>query len=517
MQRCSNLFIKTIREAPNAQSVSHELLLKSGFIKQSYSGVYTLMPYAVRVIEKLEKIIDQELQSKQGLKIQMPCVLSSVEWKRTGRWQSPETFKLKDRKGSEFLLGPTHEEEVTSLVRGIVNNWRQLPLRLYQIGKKYRDELRPRSGLLRAREFLMMDMYTFDKSEKDALETYDQISEAYCNILKRVGVPFAVAEADTGSIGGTRSHEYHIVSDAGEDDVLSCGSCGYCANVEKAQTKIQSSTNGPFTIDTLDAWKDKTSLYWFQHQDLTRYVVCVLPLGRQLNQVAFEKQFSAEYKPIKQVPDLKSDIQVCVDSNLPTGIVPLVLASDGDSCPSCTGTLSSKKAIEVGHTFYLGTKYSSVLGAKFRDTTNHQSDLVMGCFGIGVSRLMAAVIEASHDSRGMIWPQSIAPFKVAIVPAFKNQCDRDYNRQIEEGTQEIIKQSAFLSEQERNGDLVFDDRDESTGYKLKDADLIGYPFVIVVGQSWLKERKVELKIRKTGQTLLTSDLNELEKQFSQIQ
>ncbi|CAG8747145.1 4506_t:CDS:2, partial [Dentiscutata erythropus] len=426
---------KTVKDKKEASTIendgavkgeSHQLMIRAGLIRQSSSGVYSLLPFALRSIEKIEKIIDQEMRN---VEIITPYFIKRqfVEADRTMEcyWERGLFKELKlnsnfdpvedDRKTSDFCLAPTHEEEITQLVANDIFSYRQLPLRLYQIGRKFRDEMRPRAGLLRGREFIMKDLYTFDATEEAALKTYEEINEAYKKIFTRIGLPFAVAEADTGNIGGTKSHEFHILSPVGEDLILSCLRCGYTSNEECAHG-----------IDN------------------NRCPVC--------------------YKD-------------SITSHDPDNFHPL----------------ESNRAIEVGHTFLLGTKYSDPLKATFApENKGELLSIQMGCYGIGVSRMLAAIIESSHDSKGIIWPQSVAPYRVCIIPGGDEP----------EITEKIRSLYDFLISECNglNDEVLIDDRmNLSFGYRMKDAELLGYPWLMIIGKKFLESGKIEIHNRHNNQ------------------
>ncbi|KAI8897951.1 hypothetical protein BC833DRAFT_591693 [Globomyces pollinis-pini] len=533
VDRISKCLIPTIKqsESDHTRTASHDLLIRGGFIRQSHAGLYTFLPLGMRVLTKLESIIDREMRNVDGQKVSMPCLLSSENWKKTGRWSGGnEMFKLKDRKNGEYLLAPTHEEEVTSLASSLVSSFRQLPLRIYQIGKKYRDELRPRSGLLRAKEFIMKDMYSFDKTEEEALKTYDEVSGAYRSIMKQLSIPYAVAEADTGNIGGTRSHEYHVISPVGEDTILSCANCGYDANVEKAVGKMVEAKRGelklPFPLDKVPAIREMKvfsqsygSVY--SDCDAQKYYLIIVPEGRSINSIKLEKIVNIE-GPLVLVEGSTIDasklqsITVYMDSNIAfdsasiTQVHDLIETTDGDTCIKCNDSKSSvletKRAIEVGHTFYLGTRYSKPLEATFKNSNQKLVEFEMGCYGIGVSRLISAVIEASHDSKGIIWPQSISPYSICIIPIF-SRCDRSYNSDIVQlglNTIDLVDPTLLNA-----GEVIVDDRDAGVGFKLKDAALIGYPLVFVLGNDFMEKGIIEIHVRRTGEVLYVSEIGEL--------
>ncbi|OAD07788.1 hypothetical protein MUCCIDRAFT_32820 [Mucor lusitanicus CBS 277.49] len=414
--RLSNKFIPVTKDKPSnsADTSSHQILLKAGFVRQSGAGIYSLLPLGLRTVEKIERIIDAEMQAIGSEKLSLPMLLNPEGWKKTGRWggSKGEFFRLQDRKESDLLLAPTHEEEITQLVAAQLQSPKQLPIRLYQIGRKYRDELRPRAGLLRGREFIMKDLYSFDATQQDAYLAYDQVAQAYRAIFEQMGVPFVVAEADSGNIGGSKSHEYHLISPVGEDTLLTCDSCGYTANEELAQ----------LTMHPQDHFR---------------------------------------------------------------------VAQQGDHCVSCAdknSKLSSVKAIECGHTFYLGTKYSSVLDCGFRESGKKGDKIPaeMGCYGIGITRLLAAVAEARYDAKGIAWPTSLAPYSICIVPTDdRKQEFKDMANQIYDQLGESFK-----------GDIVIDDRRSGFGAKMKDAELVGYPYTIIVGPKSLQQEQPQLEIHQ---------------------
>ncbi|KAH6583142.1 hypothetical protein BASA60_001612 [Batrachochytrium salamandrivorans] len=522
--RLSKLLLPTSKDSdPSANSASHDLLLRGGFIRQSSAGIYSYLPFGLRVLDKLEAIIDDEMQHIGGQKISLPCLLSSAPWKATGRWETtgPEMFKVKDRKNSEFLLSPTHEEEITSLVASLVSSHRQLPLRLYQIGRKYRDELRPRSGLLRAREFIMKDMYSFDSSEEAALDTYTLVQSAYHRILSRIGIPFVVAEADTGNIGGTRSHEYHFTSSVGEDTVLACSECGYIANEEKAIGVASSSTAEVVDVNfhkELEAHPVRESsvscasrlvakspslsikYYKLQLQDTEERDLAVVYLsGRTINPLHLKKlpelaDLCIKETVAKRVESTDSAGVVVLDESVGNSTVSLlksaieksaipgdvviqaniITAEEGDQCIHChsqpekpltspngeiskpiSGHLKATRAIEIGHTFYLGTKYSEPLNAKFMSPTQGQHTIIMGCYGMGVSRMVSAIVEASHDKNGIIWPLSVAPYKVCII-ALPQKNNADNQAKVDAEVQRLVQ--VFGSTYGKSN-IVVDDRD----------------------------------------------------------
>ncbi|KAI8393414.1 uncharacterized protein BYT42DRAFT_524445 [Radiomyces spectabilis] len=545
---------------------SHTLLLKAGFLRQSSSGIYSLLPLGLRVIEKISRIIDEEMQAIGGQKLALPLLLSSESWKTTGRWDTSkgEFFRLQDRKETDLLLAPTHEEEITRLVAGELKSFKQLPIRLYQIGRKYRDELRPRAGLLRGREFIMKDLYSFDVSVEDAYATYDQLAGAYRKIFDRVGVPFLVAEADSGNIGGSKSHEYHLLSPVGEDTLLTCSHCGYTANQELAVGKLpgptpsitnenssvtEKHTNGTMrsaVLDALNITADKQSalqLSYFKYDDAASgaRIAAVMTLkGRDVNILKVQAALSQYLKAGKLVEETASiDLQPLSEQKVNAGIAednasvhvflddavapsfPIEpsssanmvlhspshfrLAEAGDQCAVCDHDghhLDSVKAIEVGHTFYLGTKYSDPLKCQVRSPNNAKSliPVEMGCYGIGVSRLVASVAQICHDDRGVVWPKSLAPYRVCILATDdRNEAFQTIANKIYDGLEMIVDPASRPVQSLFGDDIVIDDRKGGFGSKMKDAELIGYPWIIVIGQKALSEGIVEIHERIQGQ------------------
>ncbi|KAL1916254.1 uncharacterized protein VTP21DRAFT_5871 [Calcarisporiella thermophila] len=532
--RLSAMFHPTMKKEADLgqEEDAHRLMLRAGLIRQSSSGMYSLLPLGVRFMDKLTRIIDEELEAIGCQKVSLPLLLPAELWKTTGRWDSfgHELFRLKDRKSSAFALAPTHEEEITSLVANEINSYRQLPVRLYQIDRKYRDEMRPRGGLLRGREFLMKDLYTFDATIEEAIQTYDEVGRAYRNIFKRIGIPFVVAEADTGNIGGTSSHEYHYLSPAGEDSVLSCQQCGYTANEEMAVGKLPKPSQGHSLSRVLSAaeqdeiprheeWRVRWAVHKMPGEE--RLLAIVLASGRDVNTIKLRKLLGGEgdiafrseevggTKEWLASKELKG-LEVVVDESIRVdetlirdgaigrlaarhlqvrcGDVHNTLA--GDACPSCEHpSLDFGRAIEVGHTFLLGTKYSQTLNAGFvPQSGGERLPFQMGCYGIGVSRLLAAVVHCSRDERGILFPPSVSPYRVVVLPA-------DESEGVREGCEAVcraVEKVPFLSQE-----VVIDDRRGGFGFRVADAELAGYPWAIVVGRG-LKRGVVELRERVRG-------------------
>ncbi|KAG0297327.1 hypothetical protein BGZ96_006891 [Linnemannia gamsii] len=558
---------KFVHVAGQEMVPSQQLLLRSGMMRQSSSGIYSILPYGQRILNKIEAIIDDELENIGCQKLSLPNLLTSDNWKKTGRWETAgqEIFKLKDRRGSDFLLAPTHEEEVTSLIAKEVQSYRQLPIRVYQVGRKFRDEMRARSGLLRGKEFVMKDLYTFDVTEQEAYKTYDEVVLAYRRIMKRLGVPYAVAEADTGNIGGSHSHEFHILSRVGEDSLLSCGSCGYTSNEERAigiipstpsktATKFRNSEEVPKWIESLDVVprsairvnpKFQFGILKTPAADGSKDERCALVAvatsgDRDVNEIKVSKALG-NVGLAGSIQDIKTllgeskvtDLMLCVDqslypgqepprpkdvslerSSLPEGLSSLVGHSNkkkslrvvygdyhnckpGDGCPHCQKTkeaivpMEVSRAIEVGHTFMLGTKYSVPLNAMFvAENGQEEEPMQMGCYGLGITRLMASIVEASHDHKGIVWPESVAPYRVVIVTSEDEGCV-----EVAENVYDVVQKALNAK-----SDVILDDRTETTlGFKMKDAELIGYPWMVVVGKGFLRTGNIEVQHRKTGE------------------
>ncbi|RLO12734.1 hypothetical protein DYB28_015317, partial [Aphanomyces astaci] len=506
----SSIFIPTTREVPaDAAIPSHQLLLRAGFMRKSSNGIYMMLPLALRSLAKLEAIIDTHMHAIGCSKLSMPNLLHSDLWKETGRWDSsgPELFRVHDRRDVAHCLGPTHEEVFTSLVASTVTSPKALPLRLYQIGRKFRDEIRPRFGLLRAKEFIMKDAYTFDVDRRGAEVTYNLMVQAYHAILSELDVPIVQVEADTGNIGGSLSHEFHVLSGFGEDAILSCGTCDYAANVEKARGVVGGGGSTPTTLaDVLAHDNDDVAVTYFQATaaDSTKRVLAVLsPAGRHVNVLSL-KPHGVDVDTLTPLPAICGDIasrpvQYFVDSavsvdGLPTDAIvgEFRQAKEHDGCPSCSnGTLVEKRGIEVGHVFYLGDKYSKILKANYVDASNKVQSMEMGCYGMGVTRLLAATVESLHDTHGIVWPQAIVPYRAVVVGLAKKEDD-----DVAVAAKAIAGTLATVWPD----DVVLDDRwGERPGLKLTEAELIGYTWRVVVGKRFASEGLVEVLHRPTMQ------------------
>lgn len=550
--KASQLFFPTLREVPSeAEIISHQLLLRAGFMRKTSAGVYTYLPMALRVLKKIENIVREEMDKAGGQEILMPIIQPQEIWEKSGRWSlyGDEMFRLKDRHDRGFALGPTHEEIITTLVDGEVHSYRDLPLLLYQIQNKYRDEIRPRFGLMRGREFIMKDLYSFDLDEAGLDVSYKKMYKAYKAIYDRLGLDYRVVEADSGAIGGNESHEFMVLAESGESVIVYCQKCDYAANVEKAecglekqeppvnnqQEMIKISTPGQRTIQDLvdftgrPASEQIKTLMYVADGEL---VAVILRGDRELNEIKLKNVlqcqdlFMADEMTVREkcqagfgslgpvglnVPiyaDLETerlqnftcganeDDYHFTNVNLGRDFVPEIIADlrnaeAGDICPVCGEPLYTIRGIEVGHIFKLGTKYSDALDATYRDQNGQDQAIVMGCYGIGISRTLAAAVEQKNDADGIIWPLAIAPYQVIIIPVNNKKDD-----QVEAANylyKELLNQGV---------EVILDDRDERAGVKFKDADLIGIPLRITIGPKSLQENKAEVKKRWDEEILL---------------
>ncbi len=551
--RYSQYFIPTVKETPSdAEVISHQLMLRAGMIRKIAAGVYNYLPLGLRSIRKVENIVRDEMNRAGAIEILMPTVQPAELWQESGRWEQygKELLRFRDRKDAEFCLGPTHEEVVTDLVRREVKSYRQMPLNLYQIQGKFRDEIRPRFGLMRGREFIMKDAYSFDVDSAAADISYDKMYQAYRRIFERCGLNFRAVEADTGSIGGSSSHEFMVLADSGEDAIVSCSACQYAANVEKAEARPfaapehaeprpleRVATPGKRTIEEVSdflgihaATMVKTLILLADNEP----VVALLRGDHDLNEIKLKNLIGCETLemagdevvervtgaptgfagPVGLKARMVADLAVKGMRNFVTGgneqdlhLKNVNLERDctianfadirnvvhGDSCPRCEGgELEMWRGIEVGHVFKLGTKYSKALSATYLDASGKEQIIFMGCYGIGIGRTVAACVEQNHDENGIVFPIPIAPFHCIVSTI--NYSKEDVVREASEAIYRELGESGV--------DVLLDDRDERPGVKFKDADLIGIPLRIVVGSKNLAEGKVELKDRKTGEVLL---------------
>ncbi len=551
--RMSDMHLKTLREVPNeAEIASHILLLRSGMMKKLVSGVYGFMPLGWRTIRKIEDIIRSEMDAKGAQEIHCSALQPSELWEESGRWAKygPELMRLKDRNGRDFCLGPTHEEIFTDIVRNDVTSHRQLPLNLYQIQTKYRDEARPRFGLMRSREFIMKDDYSFDKDEAGLDVSYKNMYDAYTKIFTRCGLKFRPVEADTGAIGGSNSHEFTALSEVGESEIAYCDNCDMAATTERAEfkdTPVQEvemlpleevHTPGTKTIEEVAKFLDiptsqtvKALIFVKYNDDLTEkdgYVIAFIRGDRELNMIklvnaldipehAIEFADEAEVSAVTGCvggftgPMGLHDCTVVVDSelagmkNLCAGankenyhvknvnygrdykgdiVVDIKLIREGDPCPNCEQPIKVARGIEVGQVFKLGTKYSEPMKAYYKDENQQDQLIVMGCYGIGVTRTMAAIVEQHHDDNGIIWPMSVAPYHVVITLVG-----------ITDEVQKVVAEDIYEKLQAAGVEVILDDRDERPGVKFKDADLLGIPVRITVGRG-AANGVVEYKLRR---------------------
>jgi len=544
----SNSMIPTLRQTPaEAEIVSHQLLLRAGLIRKSAAGIYSYLPLGYKVIKKISDIVRQEMDQFGGQELILPIIQPAELWMETGRWNvyGDEMFRLKDRHQRDFCLGPTHEEIITDLVRGDVSSYKQLPLLLYQIQNKYRDERRPRFGLMRGREFIMKDLYSFDKDEEGLAESYDKMFKAYVNVFNRCGLDFRHVEADSGAIGGSTTHEFMAMAETGEATIVYCKDCDYAANIEKAPCdppepigdkeygKLELvSTPNVHTIDALVNYLKipaQQTVKTLMYQADENLIGVMVRGDRELNEVKLKnilncvtlemanpqiirEQLGVEVGflgPVNLEIKIYADYEVANMVNMVVGgnrtdyhfintnigrdftinqAADLRMIEGEDLCPKCSNSLLMAQGIEVGQVFKLGTKYSEKLNCKFLDESGKEQIMVMGCYGIGVSRTMAAVIEQNSDENGISWPISIAPYQAIIIPVNSK-----------EEQLRITSQKIYRTLKELGVEVILDDRNERAGVKFKDADLIGYPIRITVGSKTLADDNVEIKFRRTGE------------------
>ena len=556
--RTTNLYAPTLREVPaEAEVKSHQLMLRAGMIRKAAGGLYTYMPLAWRTIKKIEAIIRDEMDKAGGQEISMPIVQPAEIWQESGRWSvyGDEMWRVNDRHGRGFCLGPTHEEMVTTLIRDEVRSYKQLPLSLYQIQNKYRDERRPRFGLMRSREFIMKDMYSFDKDVEGMNVSYKKMYDAYTNVFNRCGLEFRPVEADNGAIGGGHSHEFTVLAEAGESNIAYCSECDYAASDEKAELKViasaeeemkeleKVSTPDAHTIEKVAEYLnlplDKTIKAVAFQTDTNELVLAFVRGDHEVNDVkvinliegAIELRMADEeaitaaggvagfMSPI----GIKEGTKIVVDAtvmgmyNACAGanekdfhfinvnpkrdfkdviVADIRMIKEGDACPHCGAPVKMTRGIEAGQVFTLGTKYSESLHATFLDENGKEKPLQMVCYGIGVGRTMAAAVEQNNDADGIIWPRSIAPYEAIVVPV--NAKNEDQMAVAEEIYQGLLAQGV---------DAIIDDRKERAGVKFKDADLIGYPMRITVSPKALEEGSVEVKIRRSGEVKMVEKAN----------
>lgn len=564
--RTSQYLLSTQKETPaDAEVISHQLMLRAGMIRKLASGLYTWLPTGVRVLKKVENIVREEMNNAGAIEVSMPVVQPADLWQESGRWEQygPELLRFVDRGERPFVLGPTHEEVITDLIRGEINSYKQLPLNFFQIQTKFRDEVRPRFGVMRAREFLMKDAYSFHTTQESLQETYDAMYTAYSKIFSRMDLNFRAVLADTGSIGGSASHEFQVLAESGEDDIVFSTGSDYAANIEFAEALAPTEPRAPATeelriVDTPNAKtiaelveqfklpieKTVKTLLVHAHEESGHKLVALLVRGdHDLNEIKAEKlpqvakplTFASEEEiraaigagpgslgPVNLSLPVIADHSVAVMSDFGAGAnidgkhyfginwerdlaLPLVAdlrnVVEGDISPDGKGTLQIKRGIEVGHIFQLGTKYSEVMKATVQGEDGRNQVMTMGCYGIGVSRVVAAAIEQNHDDRGIIWPDAIAPFQVAILPMNMHKSFR-----VKELAEEL-----YTTLRSHGIDVILDDRKERPGVMFADMELIGVPHNIVIGDRNLDSEEVEYKNRRVGekQMIKTSEIVEI--------
>ncbi len=555
--RFSQALIPTLKETPrDAEVISHQLMLRAGLIRKVASGIYTLLPLGVRVIRKFEAIVREEMNRSGAQEVIMPMVIPASLWQQSGRWTKygPELLRIKDRHDNDFLLGPTHEEVITDLVSQSVKSYKDLPVNLYQIQSKFRDERRPRFGLMRGREFGMKDAYSFHSTWESLDQTYDDMRQAYERIFSRCGLGFRMVQADSGAIGGSVSAEFMVLADTGEDAVITCTHCDYAANVEaaacvSASDTRESRTSLPSPASVLTPGKKsvsevaeflkvspetviKTMIYLADNAPIAA-LVCghhevneiklkhILGVSELVlaSESMFKKVTQADTGyagPVGLTIPLIADhtvmqcAQIVTGANqsnhhlinvvpgrdfIPTQVADIRNAASGETCSQCqTGHYDIRRGIEVGHIFKLGLTYSAAMNCTFADQDGSNKPMVMGCYGVGIGRTVAAAIEQSHDAKGIVWPKALSPFDaILIVANAKDVTLLEFGNQL------------YSRLQHAGIDVLFDDRLENAGIKFKDADLIGIPFHIIVGKTWEKEGMLEIKCRQTCETEQVSE------------
>ena len=551
----SKLYAPTLREVPSdADVVSQQLMLRAGFMRKVANGLYSFLPLGWRSIKKIEAIIREEMDRSGAQEIMMPILQPADIWKESGRWNAygAEMMRINDRHDVEYCLGPTHEEMITTLVKNEINSYRQLPVNLYQIQSKFRDERRPRYGLMRSREFIMKDGYSFDIDDAAADVSYKNMYDAYSRIFTRCGLTFRPVEADSGAIGGSNTHEFMAIAEAGEADIIHCSACDYAANIEIGKPGIMKQEEEALkeleVVDTphastIEAVAEMLNLPLEKTIKAVVYAIedkVILAMVRgdhDVNEVAVQHAVNGSVEPEMATPEQLEKVGLTAGFISPVGlkqtddfiivvdesvmetynvcggankvdahyininpkrdfntddiiVAPIRLITKDDVCPECHSPLEYSKGIEVGQVFKLGTKYSESLQATYLDQNGRPNAMVMGCYGIGVSRTLAAAIEQYHDDNGIIWPRAIAPFEVVIVPI--NAKDED-----------LMSTSTSIYDTLLNNkvDVLLDDRKDRAGVKFKDADLIGYPLRITVSKNTLESNEVEIRVRKTGEAI----------------
>ncbi len=553
--RWSRYYLFTSKEVPKeAEIASHKLMIRAGLIRKHSAGIYSYLPALWRSIQKFSNIVREELDRKGAVELQMPAVQPAELWKESGRWYEygKELLRIKDRHNRDFCFGPTHEEIVTAITRADIRSYKQLPFNLYQIQVKFRDEIRPRFGLLRAREFIMKDAYSFHSTRESLDETYNDMRDAYSRILERSGFKFSVVEAATGAIGGSVSHEFVVFADHGESLVITCPKCGYAANVEKASFYIEPKKYNKVNFEIVPTpgksrVKEVADFLGVSTDSIVKTLIYKTPEKLIAVAVAGDREVSeeklrgvlgtqgelADDKTIEDITNapvgfagpvgLSEEIELLVDKSAAAieyfvcgankkdahivgatwdkvgkfKIVDIAEAKKGDKCVRCKSLLKVYRGIEVGHIFKLGTKYSEAMKCYFLDKDGKSKPVVMGCYGLGIGRSVAAAIEQHHDDKGIVWPVAIAPFECVVMPL-----NTDNTTVVSEA------ESIYSQLKEKGIDTIIDDRDERAGFKFKDSDLLGFPLKVIVGAKTIKEGKVEIELRKDGSRLevKTSDV-----------
>jgi prolyl-tRNA synthetase len=554
--RLSKFHLPTLKEAPSeAEVASHILMVRGGYLRKVAAGIYSFLPLGWRVIQKIERIIREEMNRAGAQEVFLPAVIPAELWQESKRWDyyGAQLLRLKDRKGGDFVIGPTHEEVIVDLVRGDVRSYRQLPLNLYQVQTKFRDELRPRAGLMRGREFIMKDAYSFHATDEDAQREYGNMYDTYSRIFSRCGLAFRAVEADTGTIGGSRSHEFQVLAETGEDALVACDTCSYAANVEEARVRVAATpppgppaaalerveTPGKRTIEEVTNFLGvpatalaKTLIYLADG----RPVAVMVRGDRTVNEIKLRAALGAKELvmatdraveeltgapvgfagPVGLRIPVHCDLEVAALPELVSGANAADLhyrhvapgrdftlagrgdyrqAAPGDGCPRCDGGhFRGYRGIEVGHVFFLGTKYSEPMRCNFLDAEGKDRPMIMGCYGIGVTRIAAAAIEQNHDADGISWPVPIAPFEVTLLALQAG--DAGVQKVCERLEGELC--AAGL-------EVLYDDRDERPGVKFKDADLVGVPYRIAVGKKGVAEGVVEIKARRSPEVVRVKD------------
>ncbi len=552
--RWSQFYLFTTREIPkDAEVISHQLMIRTGMIKKLAAGIYTQMPLGWRSLNKLGTIVRRELNAKGAMELSMPAVQPAELWQESGRWYEygKELLRLEDRHGRAFCFGPTHEEVITDIVRHDVRSYKQLPLSLYQIQTKFRDEIRPRFGLMRGREFLMKDAYSFHAGTESLDVTYEDMRDAYCRIFEACELDYTVVEADSGTIGGSSSHEFMVVAQTGEDAIVRCAACGYGANTEKAETGAleappESKAGELETVPTpgLTTVAEVAELLGLETRQMVKtmifnsekeeLVAVAIRGDREINEIKLGNYLDVNHLRMATDEEVERATGAPVGFAGPVGLaegvrlladhttkpltsfacganqadahsihvqwgrdaepadwVDLLLAQEGDPCPRCDGTLELYRGIEVGHIFKLGNKYSEKLGCTYLDDKGSAQVMEMGCYGLGLGRTLASAIEQNHDDDGIIWPRPLAPFEVVLISL--NAKDEEVVAAADELYRELSDQGL---------DVFYDDRKERPGVKFKDADLVGIPVRVVVGKKGLAEGKIELSRRRDREKLM---------------